>query len=76
LDFSDRKRKFRLDSIQATETGDFGVNDFFYGKSLFKVLFFLKLTEIVDMNPKRILIFDEAKNIFFKVFGMFVFLVF
>lgn len=62
-----------MDSIQAMETGDFGVNDFFYGKSLFKVFFSLKLTEIVDMNPKIILISGEAINIFFKVFGMFVF---
>jgi hypothetical protein len=38
--FSDKKRKFRLDSIQTMEIGDFGVNDFFYGKNLFKVFFF------------------------------------
>jgi hypothetical protein len=46
---------------------------FFTGKIYSRCFFFLKLTEIVDMNPKIILISGEAINIFFKVFGMFVF---
>jgi len=46
---------------------------FFTGRVYSRCFFSLKLTEIVDMNPKIILISGEAINIFFKVFGMFVF---
>ena len=38
--FSDKKRKFRLDSIQTMKIGDFGFNDFFLREEFIKGVFF------------------------------------
>jgi len=84
LVFSSKEREFRLRPILAIKMDDFGLMDsFWWVKFRQCVVFFLNLHEMVDLNPKRILIsgwlwvleiiFEllEAMNIFYKMLRMF-----